>query len=120
SNGPQDHQPPGDKHAAVKAFLRISTLGSADEEVANNRGDGADHGDHQRQEYRIHTAAGVEELQPGVPGDTEDHRRDNRPIVRLEQVGPHTRNVADVVAHVVGDGGGIQRVVFGDAGFDFT
>ena len=53
-------------------------------------------------------------------GDAEDDRRDERHLVRLEQVGGHAGAVADVVAHVVGDGGRVARVVLGDAGFDLA
>ena len=40
--------------------------------------------------------------------------------VGLEKVGRHARAVANVVAHVVGDGGGVARVVLGDAGLDLA
>ena len=45
---------------------------------------------------------------------TDGHR------IGLEQVGRHARAVADVVAHVVGDGGRIARIVFRNAGFDLA
>ena len=47
-------------------------------------------------------------------------RSNDRTGVRLEQVGAHARDIADVVAHVVGDGGGVARVVFRDAGLDLA
>ena len=40
--------------------------------------------------------------------------------VGLEQVGAHAGAVADVVAHVVGDGGGVAGVVLGNAGLDLA
>ena len=40
--------------------------------------------------------------------------------VGLEQVGTHAGHVADVVAHVVGDGGRVERVVLGDPGLDLA
>ena len=40
--------------------------------------------------------------------------------VGLEQVGAHSGHVAHVVAHVIGDYGGISRVVLGDARFNFA
>ena len=40
--------------------------------------------------------------------------------VALEQVGAHAGDVADVVAHVVGDGGRVAGVVLGDAGLDLA
>jgi hypothetical protein len=54
------------------------------------------------------------------PPSTEHHRRDDRADVRLEQVGAHARDVADVVADVVRDDGRVARVVLGDAGFDLA
>ena len=53
-------------------------------------------------------------------GNAEDDRRDERHLVRLEQVGRHTGAVTDVVADVVGDRRGVARVVFGDTGFDLA
>ena len=53
-------------------------------------------------------------------GNAEDDRRDQRHLVRLEQVGRHTGAVADVVTDVVGDRRRVARVVFGDAGFDLA
>ena len=53
-------------------------------------------------------------------GDAEDDRRDEGDLVALEQVGGHAGTVADVVADVVGDGGGVARVVFGDARLDLA
>ena len=52
--------------------------------------------------------------------DTEDDRGDEGDLVALEQVGRHTGAVADVVAHVVGDGRRVAGVVFGDASFDLA
>jgi hypothetical protein len=40
--------------------------------------------------------------------------------VGFEQVGSHAGAVADVVAHVVGDGGRVARIVFGNASFDLA
>ena len=45
---------------------------------------------------------------------------DERHLVRLEQVGGHPRTVADVVAHVVGDGGGVPGIVLGDPLLDLA
>ena len=50
----------------------------------------------------------------------EQHRGDRRHDVRLEQVGRHPGAVADVVADVVGDDGGIARVVLRDARLDLA
>ena len=50
-------------------------------------------------------------------GHAEDDRRDERDLVRLEEVGRHAGAVADVVADVVGDRGRVARIVLGDTGF---
>ena len=50
----------------------------------------------------------------------EEHDRDGRDRVGLEQVGGHAGAVADVVAHVVGDDGRVARVVLGDPGLDLA
>jgi hypothetical protein len=50
----------------------------------------------------------------------EQHRRDERDRVGLEQVGGHAGAVADVVADVVGDDGRVARVVLGDARLDLA
>ena len=53
-------------------------------------------------------------------GHAEDDRGDEGDLVGLEQVGGHAGAVADVVAHVVGDGGRVAGVVLGDAGLDLA
>ena len=50
----------------------------------------------------------------------ERDRRDDRADVRLEEVGAHAGDVADVVTDVVGDGGRVARVVLGDARLDLA
>jgi hypothetical protein len=47
-------------------------------------------------------------------------RGDDRAGVRLEEVGAHAGDVADVVADVVGDRGRVAGVVLGDAGLDLA
>ena len=50
----------------------------------------------------------------------ENDRRDQGDFVRLEHVGRHPGAIADVVADVVRDGGGVARVVLGDSGLDLA
>ena len=57
---------------------------------------------------------------PGQQQAAEQHGRDQRHRVGLEQVGRHAGAVADVVADVVGDHRRVARVVLGDAGFDLA
>lgn len=61
------------------------------------------------------TITGEGETGVAERGRTEDERCDERHRVRLEEVGGHARAVTDVVAHVVGDGGRVARVVLRDA-----
>ena len=70
--------------------------------------------DAQRQhQQRVAHRAGEEDRRQQHGGD-DGHR------VGLEQVGGHAGAVADVVAHVVGDHGGVAGVVLGDAGLDLA
>src|SRR5437763_1571787 len=50
----------------------------------------------------------------------EQHRRDNRHGIGLEQIGRHPGAVADVIADIVGDNGRVARIVLRDPGFDFA
>ena len=51
---------------------------------------------------------------------SENDRRDQGDLVALEEVGRHPGAVADIVADVVGDGGRVAGIVFGDALFDLS
>jgi hypothetical protein len=53
-------------------------------------------------------------------GDAQRAGRQDRSAVALEQVSAHAGHVADVIPDVVSDGGGIARVVLGDAGLDLA
>ena len=57
---------------------------------------------------------------PAEEDGGEDHGRDDRHGVGLEQVGSHAGAVADIVAHVVGDRRRVTRIVLGDAGLDLA
>ncbi len=81
----------------------------AREEGADHRRDDGDAADGERQEYEI----GRRELQRA-----EEHDRDRSHRIRFEQVGRHSRTVADVVADVVGDDRGIAWIVLGNSGLD--
>ena len=56
----------------------------------------------------------------GECGHTEDDRRHEGDLVALEEVGGHSGAVTDVVADVVGDGGGVARVILGDPLLDLA
>ena len=50
----------------------------------------------------------------------EHHGGDRRHHIGFEQVGGHAGAVADIVADVVGDGCGVARIIFRNAGFDLA
>ena len=85
-------------------------------EDADDRGDHADRADEQREHHADDRAP----LGAGERGRTEDQRGDERDLVGLEEVGGHPRAIADVVADVVGDHGGVARVVLGDPLLDLA
>ena len=71
------------------------------------------------------TASGIEhqvgdDRLAGEVDGGQHHGGDHGHRVGLEQVGGHAGAVADVVADVVGDGGGVARIVLGDAGLDLA
>ncbi len=62
--------------------------------------------------------SGGERVRHGPGGDQDDRQQGDR--VTLEQVGGHAGAVPHVVPHVVGDGGGVARVILGDAVLDLA
>ena len=50
----------------------------------------------------------------------QHHRGDDGHRIGLEKVGGHAGAIADIVADIVGDGGGIARIILGNAGLDFA
>ena len=97
--------------------LRICGVAALDEERTEDRGDHPDEGDR----HREHEQGDRHLLGGGFGGEPQGERHqgdrgEDRPGVRLEQVGTHAGHVAHVVAHVVGDGGRVAGVVLGDAG----
>ena len=78
--------------------------------------DGGDDGygaEHQREQHGALAHVDHDET-------AQQHGRDQRNGIGFEQIGGHARAVADIVADVVGNDGGIARIVLGNAGFDFT
>ncbi len=86
-----------------------------DGEGAGDRGQHADGADGEREEHDV-----PDDVLAGEVDRAEDHGGDHGDGVGLEEVGRHAGAVADVVADVVGDGGGVARVVLGDAGLDLA
>ena len=53
-------------------------------------------------------------------GSTQCGSRQDRTAIRFVQVGSHTCHVAYVIAYIIGNGGRVSRIVFGDSGFYLT
>jgi hypothetical protein len=107
----RDHR--GDREAAIQRVHDLAALARLHEVAAD---DGRDDR-HAAQHERIHDGR-VAHRREGQR--TDEHRRDDRDGVGLEQVGGHAGAVADVVTDVVGDHGGVARIVFRDPGFDLA
>ncbi len=120
ADGGDDGDGHGDVGAQVQGraqLVGVGRLAALHQEGAEDRGDHADEGDGHREDEeaddrRVRQGVGSEGEGEGHEGD----RGDDRAGVRLEEVGAHAGDVADVVAHVVGDGGRVAGVVLGDAG----
>ena len=78
-------------------------------------------GDHHGQEDGTNAAEGVVDA-TRIADDrvAKHHGCEHGSHIGTEQVGAHTCYVAHVVAHVVGDGGRVAGVVFGDTCFHLT
>ncbi len=101
----------GQEEAAVDGVHAVAVAVARARAVdADQRGEHADRRDDEREDHALLAERDL----------AEDERRDERDGVRLEQVGGHAGAVADVVADVVGDGGGVARVVLGDALLDLA
>ena len=105
--GARDHQ------AAVERVHDLAALARLDEIAADDRRQDREAAQHERigdRDLRLHRHQQC----------AQQHRRDDRHRIGLEQVGRHARAVADVVADVVGDHRRIARVVFRDARLDLA
>ena len=101
----------GDEEAAVDRDEPVAVGGAQLRgQDADERADDADGADDQRQQQALGAERGLAQDQGG----------DQRDGVGLEQVGGHAGAVTHVVTDVVGDGGGVARVVLGDAGLDLA
>ena len=110
---PDDAEHGADEEAAVDAAhgLGDAALVAGPHAVgADDAGDDADGADQQREDHALVAEA----------GDAQDHGRHDGHFVALEDVGRHAGAVADVVAHVVGDGGRVAGIVLGDVGLDLA
>ena len=101
-------------------LFEVGLFAAADHEGSQDGRDDAC-ASQQHREYRL----GVGEFaacraRQGHRAGGKGHGRNNGTNVGLEQVGTHSRDVSDVVTHVVGDDAGVTGVILGDTGFDLT
>ena len=115
------HQPVGGVDAAVHRRSRLcSLLFEAARGLARSHEESPHYGGHYShgpQEEREERAFVVAQYQ-GC--DRQDHGGGYRGDVRLEEVGAHPGDVADVVTHVVRYDSGVSRVVLRYAGLDLA
>ena len=113
-NADQRQDAGGDQALVERAHDRLAGA-ELDEEGAGDRGEDADAADRERQRHH------VDQQRRGRKEDRGQHHGGDRGHrIGLEQVGRHAGAIADIVADVVGDGGRVARIVFGNAGFDLA
>ncbi len=89
----------------------LHAFAGANEERADDGGEDAAGGDGKGKGHGFKRAEG---------GNTEGGSGDDGADVGFIEIGAHTGNVANVIANVIGDDGGVAGVIFGDTGFNFT
>ena len=104
----------GTEEALVEGGHDVVGSAELDHVGARDRGEQADAADDQRVEHQGALRGFGEE------DGAEQHGGDHGDRVGLEEVGGHAGAVTDIVADIVGDHGGIARVIFGNAGFDLA
>ncbi len=106
-------QDAGDDEAAIERVHDLAAFARTHEIAADDRRQDREPAQHERIRDGGFGSNGQQER-------AQQHRRDDRHRVGLEQVGGHAGAIADVVAHVVGDHRRIARIVFGNARFDLA
>ena len=110
----------GHVRAAIESLVqRGAFLGAHGEQADDGREDAAARDD-DGGDQRPHQVARGEVAAQRAERGREDGGSQDGTGVGLEQVGAHARDVAHVVAHVVGDGGRVARVVLRNARFDLA
>ena len=112
----------GEVRAAVEGLVQLGAFLRAHGQQADDRGDDAAAGDEHRDDDGPRGVDAAERAEVAERGERrgQDGGRQDGAGVGLEQVGAHARDVAHVVAHVVGDGGRVARIVLRNARFDLA
>ena len=98
-----------DVGAHFQRLVGVGVFIAPDKEAADDGGQDAGRGQHQGEE-------GAGAGKGTLDGDAQRQRGDQRAHIGLEEVGAHAGHVAHVVAHVVGDDGGVPGVILRNAG----
>ena len=117
--GSDQHRTDVDAYAQrTQQLTHRGTLFRPHEEDSDDRQEDTDSGDQHRRQHgaRLH----LHVARSGESSRAERRRGEHRAAIALVEVGAHAGHVAHVVAHVVGNGGGIARVVLRNARFDLT
>ena len=114
------HRDGGEVRAAAKRIEQILLVGvllRLDEEGTDDGAQHADCRDDERNGDRVH-AVDLRDLVERQHAQRAGGG--NRTDVALIEVSAHAGHIADIVAHVIGDGGRVARVVLRDTGLDLT
>ncbi len=128
---PDERAHRGEPHRDVLTAVKLSrqTPGTAPHhEGADDRGHHSNGANQQWEQevrlgrflYELSSVVDVDSASVGEQKGHKGHRGKQRARVALKKVGTHTGDVAHVVAHVVGDRGGVAGVVFGNPCLDLA
>ena len=119
NEGHDNHQACRAQGTSVERVLGVAALLGLDDEGAEHRAQRARTGDDERQDHRTHPAI-ARSLRHDLEAHGKDHRADDGTDEGLEQVRAHAGHVTHVVTDVVGDHGGVPRIVFGETRLDLA
>ena len=102
----------------VQQFAHRGPLLRAHEEDADDREQDAHRGDQHRCQHGFHLQGFGTGRRKGR--SAQRRRGQHRAAIALVKVGAHAGHVAHIVAHVVGDGRGVARIILGDARLDLA
>src|SRR6185437_6546209 len=91
-------------------------IADPDEQGADDAEDDADTGDQHREQDRGHAA----EIIIGDRLLAEHHGRQYRGYITAKEIGAHPGDIAYVVTDIICNGGGVARIILGDAGFNLA
>ena len=100
-------------------MTEICGFPAANHKRAQDGGDDARSGEHQRQNHLVGVPT-QERSAGGCRGSRQGNGRNDRTDVGLKQVGAHSGHVANVIPHIVRNHSGVPGIVFRDTGLNLT